>query len=108
MTASPKKRQTSRRKPSVPRALRLDGCRLEDFLPLLPAEKLLRDRAASGEECVVDGFEANRPDTAARNNTVRSQFLRYMILGGCEKSPVQSKGISLKGGYIDCSSAKNW
>ena len=31
----------------------------------------------------------------------------FIVLGGCEKSPVQSKGISLKGGYIDCSSAND-
>ena len=78
----------------------LTGNKLEDFLPLLPAEEKLRQNAAAGEECTVDDFDGNRPTKATSINTVRADFLRYMILGGCEKSPVTTFGLRLIGAYV--------
>ncbi|MDJ0612732.1 MAG: hypothetical protein QNJ29_03590 [Rhizobiaceae bacterium] len=101
MVAKP--RQTSRSKKSVPRTLTLRGRKLEDFLPLLPAETKLRTCAASGEDCIVDGFSGSFPKKAGTRNTIRSEFLRYMILGGCEKSPVARRGIWVEGAYVKCS-----
>lgn len=102
MVSTPKKTTPRKRKPAAPKALTLKGSKLEDFLPLLPAEEKLRECAAAGEECVVDDFDGKRPEVATRLNTVRAEFLRYMILGGCEKSPVSGTGISLLGAFIDC------
>ena len=103
MSAASNKPAARRRAKSSPRALTLKGCRLEDFLPLSAAEKKLRASAANGEECVVGNQADKRPEAATKANTVRAGFLRYMILGGCEKSPVQTKGVSLRGAFVDCS-----
>ncbi len=80
--------------------LTLKGSKLEDFLPLLPAEEKLRQCAANGEVCEVDDFSGERPEEATEFNSVRAEFLRYMILGGCERSLVHTRGINLFGAYI--------
>lgn len=85
-----------------PAPLTLKGSRLEDFLPLLPAEEQLRQCSANGEECVVDDFSGERPAEATQLNTVRAEFLRYMILGGCSLSLIHARGINLRGAYIKC------
>lgn len=98
MAAASRKKRT----PKKPAPLALKGSKLEDFLPLLPAEENLRQCAANGEECIVDGFSGERPEKVTKLNTVRSEFLRYMILGGCGNSAIHAKGISLKGAFIKC------
>ncbi len=100
MVAKPRKAPQAKK--SLPRGLTLKGRKLEDFLPLLPAEEKLRIFAAAGEDCVVDGFTDSRPAKALKANTIRSEFLRYMILGGCEKSPIAQRGIWLEGAFVKC------
>lgn len=80
---------------------------LDDFLPLLPAEEKLRHCAATAENCLVKGHtpKSARPKRASANNRVRARFLRYLILGGCEQTPVSGRGIRLEGAYIDCEAA---
>lgn len=91
---------TSRRKTLT--ALMLKGSTLEEFLPLLPAEQKLRECAAAGEDCLIGEVKSARPERATKQNTIRSEFLRYMILGGCEKSPVAKRGVWIEGAYIKC------
>ncbi len=98
--ATPKKNPRKRKTPA--KALTLRGSKLEDFEPLLPAEEKLRQRAARGEDCEVDDFNGKRPEKVTDDNTVRAAFLRYMILGGCEKSPIHTRGINLNGAFVMC------
>ncbi len=98
MAVTPSKKQ----KPKTPVPLTLKGSKLEDFLPLLPAEEKLRQSAANGEDCKVEGYADKRPIKATKLNTIRAEFLRYMILGGCEKSPIHARGINLYGAHIKC------
>lgn len=76
------------------------GNYLEAFLPLLPAEEKLRQCASSGGHCVAVGFDNQRPSLPSRNNTVRAEFLRYMIRGGCEQAPVSERGFRVSGLYV--------
>ncbi len=99
-TKSPKK--SARKRTTKAKAITLRGSKLEDFEPLLLAEEKLRQCAARGEDCKVDDFNGKRPEKPTDQNTVRAAFLRYMILGGCEKSPVHARGIRLIGGYVMC------
>lgn len=98
MATKPRKTQA----PKKPVPLTLKGSKLEDFLPLLPAEEKLRQCAANGEDCVVDDFSGDRPEEATKLNTVRAEFLRYMILGGCESPLIHPRGINLVGAFIIC------
>lgn len=98
MAARPRKKSA----PKTPAPLTLKGSKLEDFLPLLPAEEKLRQCAANGEVCEVDDYSSERPEEATKLNTVRAEFLRYMILGGCSLSLIHTRGINLLGSYIKC------
>jgi cytoskeletal protein CcmA (bactofilin family) len=100
MAAKPRKTPA----PKSPAPLILKGSKLEDFLPLLPAEEKLRQCTSSGEECIVDDFSGVRPKEATNPNTIRAEFLRYMILGGCSLSLIHERGINLLGAYIKCDS----
>lgn len=98
MATKPRKKPA----PKSPVPLTLKGSKLEDFLPLLPAEEKLRQCAANGEPCKVDDFSGERPKEATKLNTVRAEFLRYMILGGCSLSLIHARGINLLGACIKC------
>ena len=100
MAKAPPKNPRKRKTPA--KALTLRGSKLADFEPLLPAEEKLRRCATRGEDCEVDGFNGKRPEKSTTKNKVRAAFLRYMILGGCEKSPVHARGINLYGAYVMC------
>ena len=98
MASKPRKKPA----PKSPAPLTLKGSRLEEFLPLLPAEEKLRQCAANGEVCKVDDFSGERPEAATKLNTVRAKFLRYMILGGCSLSLIHARGTNLFGAYVQC------
>jgi len=79
------------------------GSRLSDFTkkaPLLPAEEKLREACMRGETCVID--DGTRPNASTNENTIRASFLRYLILGGCEESPLHQRGVHLYGAFIAC------
>lgn len=76
------------------------GSSLAEFEPLLPAEEKLRICAARGEDCIVDDYVDIRPETVSDKNKIRAAFLRYMILGGCGKSPTHARGIKLIGAFV--------
>jgi len=101
MATKPRKKPA----PKTPAPLTLKGSKLEDFLPLLPAEEKLRQCAANGEDCIIDDFSGERPEVATELNTIRSEFLRYMILGGCSHSLIHARGINLLGAFIKCGKA---
>jgi len=95
---------TKKRKMPV-KTLKLRGSALADFEPLFSAEEKLRQCAARGEDCEVESYTDKRPQKATTNNKIRAAFLRYMILGGCEKSPVHARGINLYGAFVMCRDA---
>jgi cytoskeletal protein CcmA (bactofilin family) len=96
--------KSSKEKSHTPKiaSLELKGSRLEDFLPLLPAEEQLKSHAANGEICIVGDYNNERPNKPTNLNTIRGGFLRYMVLGGCEQSPIHARGIGLLGACIQC------
>lgn len=98
MVPTPRKKPTPKKTASIS----LKGSKLEDFLPLLPAEEKLRQCAASGEDCSADDFSDECPTQTTKQNSIRAEFLRYMIMDGCEKSPVHARGINLVGVFIKC------
>ena len=73
------------------------GRSLTDFLPLLPAEEILRDAVCMGEEAIID---STRPSEMTEGNCVRAEFLRFLALGGDERVPVDACGVKLQGAWI--------
>jgi len=79
------------------------GSVLADFLidgKLLPAEEKLRVVCMRGETCVIG--DGKRPEEATDENRVRASFLRYLIMGGCEETPIHQRGLDLEGAFIAC------
>ncbi|MEO0328603.1 MAG: hypothetical protein AAF217_08400 [Pseudomonadota bacterium] len=101
-------KKSNLRKSNPAKALTLKGRKLEDFLPLLPAEEKLRACAALGVICDIDPDSDQRPQEATKQNTIRAGFVRYMILGGCAKSPIDTKGIILEKAFISCPDNMPW
>ena len=91
---------------ALPRRTRPFGRSLADFRiegaatpnGLHPAEERLLDCAARGTECRIASV---RPEEAAPENTVRGEFLRFLLLGGDEDAPVHEKGVILYGAFIE-------
>lgn len=83
------------------------GSRLEHFWlddevgKLHPAEQKLLESVATGEVCEI---AKERPVAAARENIIRSSLLRFLILGGDELTPVDVRGLRIRGAFIVC----NW
>lgn len=98
MATSPRKKTALK----SPIPLSLKGSKLEDFLPLLPAEAKLRQCAANGEACVVDDFSGERPENPTSENSIRAEYLRYMAIGGCSFSLIHARGINILGAFITC------
>ncbi len=85
------------------------GSKLEHFWldgeegKLHPAEQKLLECVAVGEICEI---ASERPVAATRENTIRSSFLRFLILGGDEQAHVHERGIRVKGAFVDCECSK--
>ncbi len=71
---------------------------LQDFLPLKPAEQRLLDVALTGKQCA---FARSRPDAPTEANEVRADFLRFLALGGENRSALSESGLRVQGAYID-------
>lgn len=70
---------------------------------LYPAEQKLLAACQTGDACQVGGREdAPRPEQVGADNKVRAEFLRYILLGGCDACAVHPRGISLRGAFIVC------
>ncbi|MDD4616185.1 MAG: hypothetical protein PHW76_03595 [Alphaproteobacteria bacterium] len=78
----------------------LSDFRQEDATPngLLPAEEKLLVAAGRGEPCQIDS-ECPARQTPA--NSVRGEFVRFLLLGGDGSAPVHENGVMLLGAYID-------
>jgi hypothetical protein len=65
---------------------------------LLPAEELLLECVALGERTRI---AATRPEKGTHENTIRGLFLRFLLLGDDENTPVHEKGIFVYGAFIE-------
>jgi hypothetical protein len=78
------------------------GSTLEEFLispnQLPPAEQKLLDACRNGTIAVIG---TTRPSVATPGNTVRAEFIRFLALQTDSSAPVHTRGIQLKGAYID-------
>lgn len=75
--------------------------RLEEFGPLSPAERKLRDEICDGQFVILG--DGSRPGEAAGpDRQVRAEFLRYLILGGCDALPgvIPENGVRVAGALI--------
>jgi hypothetical protein len=70
---------------------------LQEFEPLKPAERKLLDASLKGEPC---SFGGARPSSATEENEVRADFLRFLALGGENRSAVHDSGIHIKGAFV--------
>ena len=70
---------------------------LQEFEPLKPAERKLLDAALKGEHC---SFGDPRPGSATEANEVRADFLRFLALGGENRTTVHESGIRVQGAFI--------
>lgn len=73
------------------------GRRLNHFLPLAPLEQRLL------KSCKNSSIEAPHHELpVARNdaNTVRAEFLRFLLLGGDDEHPIHERGVELGGAWI--------
>jgi hypothetical protein len=72
--------------------------RLNDFRPLLPAEKEVVAKLLNGRfDRLGDGSRPQDPDPA---RVVRAPFLRFLLLGGEEGCRPHEKGIRISGAWI--------
>jgi len=82
------------------------GRTLADFLiegattlhSLHPAEEKLLTCTSRGELCDI---AESVPEAANDENRVRSGFLRFLLLGGDDDTPVHEKGVQLNGAFIE-------
>jgi hypothetical protein len=89
-------RHRARKKAQTP--ARAFGRLLSDFEPLKPAERKLLEATARG---AVAEIGDKRPEEATKENTVRAEFLRFLLLGGDERAPAHERGPRLQGAWID-------
>jgi len=73
------------------------GRSVGDFDPLTPAEALLVKHCYLGTAAVI---ASSRPVKASPKNSVRAEFLRFLLLGGDELTPVHERGVQLQGAFI--------
>lgn len=74
------------------------GRSLCDFKPLKPAEDALLAACRQGRFAEIS---ENRPDAPTPLNTVRADFIRFLLLDGDESAPVHGQGVRLRGAWIE-------
>ncbi|WP_407713201.1 hypothetical protein ACJJWD_13635 [Comamonas testosteroni] len=74
------------------------GRSLSDFGSLKPAEEKLLKACRLGITAVCGDAV---PESPTDENCVRAGFLRFLLLGGDEQSPVHERGVMLQGAYVD-------
>jgi hypothetical protein len=76
---------------------RAHGRSLADFGQLSPAEKRLLDCCRSGEKAAIAD---TCPEVPSDADTVRAGFIRFLLLGGDEQTPVHEHGVRLQGACV--------
>ena len=73
------------------------GESLSDFPDLTEAERKLIDACRTGKPC---NFDEEAPEIGTEANTIRPELIRFLLLGGDEKTPVHPTGVRLRGAWI--------
>ncbi|WP_259679171.1 hypothetical protein [Pseudomonas vranovensis] len=68
-----------------------------DFTPLTAAESHLQVHCKQGTTVRLG---SSRPTQATFENSIRADFLRFLLLGGDRSAPVHERGVDLSGAYI--------
>lgn len=71
---------------------------LSDFNPLSPAETKLVEASVSGEMAVLG--EGVLPENDNEDISVRASLVRFLLLGGDQKTHPHEKGVRLRGAHI--------
>jgi hypothetical protein len=74
------------------------GRSLSDFGTLKPAEQTLLDSCRIGETAKIS---TTCPTESNSGNAVRAGFVRFLLLGGDNQTPIHEHGIQLRGAYIE-------
>lgn len=74
------------------------GRAVKDFKPLRPGEQQLLDACRKGE---LANLGNTTPEPATDEQRVRAAFVRFLLLGGNEQSPVHERGVQLRGAFIE-------
>jgi hypothetical protein len=82
------------------------GSSLSDFQPLKPAEEKLLEHVRLGKVCRLNNGKRPAADMTRRKArdaiTIRSEFLRFLAIGGDNEAPVHARGVQFSGAWIDC------
>ena len=78
--------------------IRALGRSLSDFEPLMIAERALLQACRIGGIAVIS---EQRPGQSTEENTVRAGFLRFLLLGGDQSTPLHEQGVRLMGAWIE-------
>ncbi len=78
--------------------LKAFGRSLGDFSELYFAEKKLLEACQIGRDAFLSD---KRPEQKTNQNVVRSEFLRFLALGGDENAPVHERGVNIQGAWIE-------
>ncbi len=77
------------------------GSSLSDFQPLMPAEEKLLECARLGTNCILNNGKRPADDMPPGEErdaiTIRSEFLRFLAVGGGDEAPVHARGVRLSG-----------
>ncbi|MDD1138231.1 membrane-associated oxidoreductase [Pseudomonas sp. TNT2022 ID233] len=74
------------------------GRLLTDFSPLRDVEIKLLEKCRVGQALSVS---AEAPEEASEANSIRAEFLRFLLLGGDSDHPVHELGVQFKGVFIE-------
>lgn len=74
------------------------GRLLEHFPSLRNAEKQLLEKCNLGE---LASFGTVKPKKSTPGNSVRSEFLRFLLLGGDSTHPIHERGVQLQGAFVE-------
>jgi hypothetical protein len=86
---------------SLPAPRAAKGRTLAEFLPLRRAEQVLLDACREGSVAIFNGGERPTEKPADEQDRLRSDFVRFLCLGGDAVNQVHEKGVKIKGGWIE-------
>lgn len=82
----------------MPAASLARGRTLAEFEPLRPAERTLLHACLVGEEAAIS---ARRPMRSGTRNSIRAEFIRFLVLGGDRRAPVHQSGVQVTGAFVE-------
>lgn len=71
--------------------------KLQHYLPLSSVEQKLLAYGTTGARFSI---ATERPVAGTIENTIRARFLRFLILGGDDKNPINLNGLHVEGAFI--------